>query len=230
MSAIISTVDRRTKLGALLLDVLTREEIDLPSEVTQYPVEDGTTASDHIFLKPETLRITGLIALQDLTGGFSNLATFGFVEVSQNEMKFIDVVEALRTMHKERALVEVNTGQIIYQDFAFSSLNAVRSSDGEGGNWLQLTAELTKITKVKLKSADVPPPENVSGSAAGRAGETGKPAGNSTPSGNNNAQPQQAPAQNPNGTSAAKRIQNYVGQDRIEAGRNNLLGFFGLGR
>jgi hypothetical protein len=229
MSAIISTIDRRTKIGALLLDVLTREEIDLPSEVTQYPVEDGTTASDHIYLKPETLRVTGLIALQDVTGGFSNLATFGFVEVQQNEMKFIDVVEALRTMHKERALVEINTGQILYKDFAFSGMNAVRSSDGDGGNWLQLTVELTKITKVKLKSADVPPPENVSGDASGRAGETNKPAGKTTPSGNNNANTQPTQPENPNGRSIIKSGQRAVGDERIQAARTATRSFFGLG-
>jgi hypothetical protein len=71
---------------------------------------------------------------------------------------------------------------LVYKDFAFSSLNLSRSSDGVGGNWLSIKGELTKITKVKLKTADVPPPENVPSPTSGRAGETNKAAGRSTPS------------------------------------------------
>lgn len=212
MTVVLTQDDRRTKLGVLLLDVLATEELSFPSEVSMYPVEDGTQISDHITQEPERLRLGGLISTADVSGGFGIAAAFGFS--TDNSSKLIDVIEALRQMHKARAPINISTGQLVYYDMAFSNLEARRSSDGDGGNWLNVSAELVKITKVKLKTADVPAPENTSGEAAGRAGETNKPGGRSTP--NSNSSSGNSAAANAQGTTpardqtAALRVRNNV--------------------
>ncbi|WP_424139999.1 phage baseplate protein [Roseomonas chloroacetimidivorans] len=174
--------DRRSKLGGLILDVLVSEEITLEAEVTRYPVEDGAVISDHITQGVETIRISGLVSTADVMA-FSYLSSAVSL-FSDNEQpastKLVDAVDMLRSMHKARALVTVSTGQMIYTDMGFTSLRAVRSNSDKGGNWLEIQAELTKVRKVTLKSAEVP--ENkAKGAARGRAGATNTPAGKSSP-------------------------------------------------
>lgn len=162
--------DRQTKLGSLSLDVLVTEEINLEADVTRYPVEDGTVISDHITQGPETLRISGLVSTADV---------LAFSFASPGMTKLIDAIEALRTMHRDRALIAVSTGQMLYRDMAFTSMRATRSNGERGGNWLEINAELTKVRKVKLRTAEVPE-ATAQGEAKGRAGKTNTPAGKSS--------------------------------------------------
>lgn len=172
MISVFSFSDRRSQLGALVLDVLISEEIDLAAEVTRYPVEDGTTISDHITQGVETVRISGMVST-------ASVAAFSF-SAAPGMVKLVDAVEKLRAMHKARAVVTISTGQMVYKDMAFTSLNAVRTAGERGGNWLSIKGELVKVRKVKLKQAEVPA-EPVAEPAKGRAGQTNKPAGKASP-------------------------------------------------
>lgn len=222
---VLSSVDRRTKLGALVLDVLLTEEIDFESQVTLYPVETGVLITDHITRGAEKIRLSGMMSTADLAGGQGTAAAFGFG--LDNSSKLVDVIEILRGMHAARAMVEVSTGQMVYKDFAFSSLNAQRTAGGDGGNWLSVKAELIKINKVTLKKADVPPPQTTQEPAAGRAGQTNQPAGKTTPSSSNTPR---------NGVSdsylfqARDAITNPAPNGTIANLRNNGAAFLGLGR
>lgn len=175
---VMSFPDRRTHMGTLVLDVLLSEEIDMPSQVSQYPVEDGTIISDHITQGSETLRISGLMSIAGVAA-FSNLSPL--IGAAKGGAKMIDIVESLRSMHRNRALVVVSSGQSYFRDFAFTSLSMHRSADDGGGNWLSIKAELIKVRKVRLKTAEVPA-KVAAAPASGRAGATGQPAGRSTPS------------------------------------------------
>lgn len=169
MMTVLSFADRRTRLGGLVLDVLVSEEIDLAAEVTRYPVEDGTIISDHITQGVETVRIAGMV---------STASVMAFSFTGGGAYKLVDAVEMLRDMHKARALVTISTGQMIYTDMGFTNLNAVRSNDERGGNWLQVRGELVKVRKARLRTAEVPEAP-AQAPAKGRAGETNKPAGKS---------------------------------------------------
>lgn len=176
---VATTTDRRTRLGVLILDVTVTEELGFQAEVSQYPVESGVTISDHVTQGAETLRISGFVATQDV-GSFEASDT--------GELKVVDVVESLRRIHADRAVLEVSTGQVRYADMAFTDLRAVRSGDAGQGNFFQITGELTKVRKVNLKTAEVPA-ERVSAQdgAKGRSGQTNKPGGNAGRAGQNAA-------------------------------------------
>lgn len=228
MSAVFMFTDRRTKLGVLLLDVLLTEEVDFDGEPTQYPVEDGTLISDHIPEGVERIRIGGVISTADASGGFGIAGALGFGV--DRSMKLIDVIEALRKMRKDRALVTVSTGQLVYKDMAFASLNAQRSADDKGGNWLSVKAELVKINKVKLKTADVPAPEATSGAGtAGRAGQTNQPAGRSTPSGTSGGTygPTQSPSDSTLGVRLRDGVRGAAPDSLTGQVRDQLRGFMG---
>ena len=202
MSAVLQWSDRRTQLGILLLDVLMTEEIDFASQVTMYPVENGSTITDHVTQGVKTVRLGGLMSTANVSGAGSNVAGFGFG--FDGSAKVIDVIESLETMHKTRALISVSTGQMVYQNMAFTSMNAQRSSDGKGGNWLSIKAELVEVRKVTLKTADVPA-ENVAAPAKGRAGATATAAGRTTPDNTNSLI---GPPRNAGDSTIAKSLQN----------------------
>ena len=164
---VATTTDRRSKLGILILDVTVTEELGFQAEISAYPVEDGVTISDHVTQGAETLRVSGVVATQDV-GSFEAGDT--------GELKVVDVVESLRRIHADRAVLEISTGQLQYKDFAFSDLRAVRSADGGQGNFLSITGELTKVRKVNLRAAEVPA-ARVADPAKGRSGDTNKPSG-----------------------------------------------------
>jgi hypothetical protein len=181
MSILLTSTTIRASLGAILLDCLLSEEITYESQVTLYPVETGVEISDHITQGSKKVRISGVISTKDVSSGFGFSSLFGYA--TDNSAKLIDIVEAMEKMHSDRAIVDIYTNQILYETMAFTSLNISRSADQMGGNWASIKAELIKIRKVSLKTADVPAEEKTAEPAKGRSGETNKPAGKSNASG-----------------------------------------------
>lgn len=166
---------RLAQLGVLYLDVLITENLSLPSDVTKYPIEDGTgDVTDHIVQNNEELNITGAI---------SAATSFGMEFGPLCYSKMIDAVAQLRDMHKARQAVTVMTGLGRYTDMAFTALAVNRQAGDKGGQWLDINASLRKIKKVTLKQTDLPPDTS---SASGKTGTTEKKSGQS---GNSNEQP-----------------------------------------
>lgn len=168
--------DRRTKMGTLMLDVLVAEEIEFPSEVTQYPVEDGTVISDHITQGPERVRISGLVSTADVVA-FAYFRDGG----GQGATKLVEAVDALREMHAARAMVSISTGQMLHTDMGIAGMTARRSAGGDGGNWLEIQADFVKVRRVRLKQAEAPAAGTAGdGGAKGRTGKTAAKAGKAT--------------------------------------------------
>lgn len=165
----------RSKVGYLELDVLVTENLSLPSDVTKYPIEDGSEISDHITQGSEELNITGSISGSTSFG----LSYFGDpTKLGSCRSKIIDAVDTLRKMHKERKVIKVVTGLGKYEDMAFTALSLNRGSGDKGGNWIDINASLRKIKKVKLKTADLPA-EQAKGDAKGKTGKTESKTGKS---------------------------------------------------
>jgi len=173
--------NQQSKLGALFLDVLVSEQINLPSKVTMYPIETGDgEISDHIVRSQEEITITGAIAAGSSEISLSGIAkavsggSFGVEFGPLCYTKLIDAIDKLRTMHKDRQIVSVVTGLGKYDNMAFTTLTIDRSNSANtGGQWLQVNATLRKIKKVTLKKADLPS-EQTSGTATGKSGQTEK--------------------------------------------------------
>lgn len=197
----------------------------MDSAITLYPVEDGTIISDNISQGTKRLKISGLISTVDAGGGFGIAATLGFGS-DDKSAKLVDIMETIERIHDAREIITVSTGQLIYRDMAFSSISAKRSNNEGGGNWLAIDAEMINIRKVKLKSADAPPAEQVAPPAQGRSGATNQPAGANANGGNT---PQ---ADNGRGRSALVSLRNTI-RDSPTAGRigdavrNGLGGLLG---
>ena len=125
---------KRTTIGVLELDALLTENTSLSSQITEYPIEDGTVISDHITRESERLSLSGVI-----TG------TGTLFNVGLGKYKLIAAKETLRELHAKRELVTIVTGLDVYEDFAIESLEIERNSDD--GERLNISAEFRKIQK-----------------------------------------------------------------------------------
>lgn len=167
------------QLGVLYLDVLLTENLTLPSDVTKYPIEDGTgDVTDHITQNNEELNITGAV---------SAATSFGMEFGPLCYSKMIDTVAQLRNMHKARQTITIVTSLGRYTDMAFTNLTVNRQAGDKGGQWLSINASLRKIKKVTLKQTDLPPDTS---SASGKTGTSEKKSGES---GNSNKTPNTSP-------------------------------------
>lgn len=156
-------IGKRTVIGVLELDALLTESTSLRSQITEYPVEDGSVISDHITQDSETLSIEGVI-----TGAGT------LFNISEGKAKLIVAKEALRELHKKRELITVVTGIDVYEDFAIESCEISRNN--EDGEQFSVNLELKKINKVTLRTEEIPPEKN-KGKATGKAGKTKTKAG-----------------------------------------------------
>ena len=171
LSSVFSALFQTTQsqLGYLYLDVLLNETLTLPSEVTKYPIEDGSgDISDHITMNNEELNIVGAISAATSFG-----AEFG----SKCYSKMTDAIDQLRSMHEDRTTFDVITGLGQYEDMGFTSLSIARQSGDKGGQWLNITAQLRKVKKVSLKTTELP--ADTSSTANGKTGSTEKRGGKS---------------------------------------------------
>jgi hypothetical protein len=152
-------------ISYLMLDVLTTENLSLPSDVTKYPIEDGSgDFTDHITAHNEEIKITGMI---------SSATSFGIEFGPLCYSKMIDAIDQLRKMHKARTTVTVVTGLGKYEDMAFTDMTIDRSNSANiGGQWLTINVGLRKIIKVTLQTTDLPPEQNAASDVKGKTGKT----------------------------------------------------------
>lgn len=205
--------DKQSQLGYLFLDVLVSEQLNLPSDVTKYPIEDGTgDISDHITQNNEELTINGLISSATSFGVEFNLLG------NLCHSKMTDAIDQLRKMHKERKEIKITTGIGKYEDMAFTALTVQRSAGDKGGQWLDINATLRKIKKVKLKKSDLPA-DGAKDDAKGKTGSTEKKSGKSGSSSEAPSGPYQTPLD--------KAIQS--GKGVASSAGKSIGGFFGIG-
>jgi hypothetical protein len=159
-----------SQVGALVLDVLVSEKFSFKADVTEFPIESGSEASDHVITKPERISISGLI---------SN--TYAIEFAGDGGIKHSNALDTLRFMINEKLPMTVITGMTRYHDMVIESIEGTRTAD-KGGNWLDLSFELVQISKVSLRTTEIAE-ERAATSARGRAGTTAQAAGRTTTAG-----------------------------------------------
>ena len=121
---------QKGKIGSVELDVTMREDHRYSSRVTNYPVEEGSTLSDHIINEPAEITLEGIVT-------DSPLSILSFFNRS------VDAFNQFVEIHEKRELVTVVTGLKIYPNMAITSLNVPR--DLRTGQSLKFTIELQNV-------------------------------------------------------------------------------------
>ena len=159
-------------IGELELDATIQETHEYQNDVTEYPVEDGSTLSDNIRLAPERVTISGFVTNTPVSVIQENKAEVvekfdGTVEVKNlkrdevnNNVEFaLDVLlriagRKIDGADSEPELVTIVTGLRVYTDMAMTTLNIPR--DATTGQALKFDASFVKIKKVNTETIELP--------------------------------------------------------------------------
>lgn len=169
-------------VALLSVDAVLEEQHSLKSRVTQYPIEDGGTISDHVYNEPEAVTLTGFItntpvgsepatlvrfdtSLQLATGleGFQAFQPpAGYATAAE------DGFQVLQRLRERRAPVTILSNLQRYENMVLTDLDIPRNAatgrakDGQGGT-LKFTASFqrvrfvaTETTTVDLRSTSLP--------------------------------------------------------------------------
>ena len=123
-------------ISTLQVDVTPSESHDLPSQVTEKPVEDGSNINDNVILGNEKVSISGILT-DDRLG------------TSQ-----ADKWRALKEIRRSREPFTVTTSLEVYENMIFTNISASRDVSSVGAVFF--TADLTRVRIIASETAQVP--------------------------------------------------------------------------
>lgn len=144
----IGTPTSKTQIGAIALDAAITDTHEFSAEVTDHPLETGSSVQDHVYLNPDRLTIEGEISNSpvQIFGGLLS----GFSGISDRR---VEAYEELKALNKARAPITVVTGLAVYDNMVMDSLKFPR--DQNTGQRLLFTAEFKKVTFVETKNVAI---------------------------------------------------------------------------
>ena len=131
-------------IGSIEVDAFVTEIHTRTSELTKYPVEDGTDISDHIINMPVELSVEGRISP----------AAVNLLQVRRQSNRHITAFEEINLLIDNKELVTVVTGLKTYDDMHIKSFNVDRNSSN--GSVLDFTMMLDQARKVETQLTTVP--------------------------------------------------------------------------
>lgn len=138
--------------AGIVVDATLTESHVLSSEVTMYPVEDGSTISDHVQLKPLVYNMTGVIS--DTPIGFLILGDVGSAINSVQKYfgsgRSQEAYYAIFNLWKSRAPFTVTTNLKRYENMIFTSF--IVDDDVDTSNEINFKATLQQVTIVTSQS------------------------------------------------------------------------------
>ena len=147
-------------VGEISLDLILTETHSLNAVVTQHPVQDGSTISDHITILPRSGTMRALVsnfslstAKGDAHADWDEIYDQG--EAAQNSIpnRAEEAGKKLKDLVKKREVVKVVTSLEVYEDVALTRVETTR--DGDTGDALEIDIDYEQVTKVKLKETKV---------------------------------------------------------------------------
>lgn len=137
-----ATFSPQRSIGGITADVTLEEVHDDQLVITNHPVEQGASITDHAFKNPARLLVTI---------GFSNSSpNSGFDPEYVNEM-----YQQFLTMQIERELLDVFTGRRNYQNMLIAGLHLATQQDTE--NAAIIAVDLQEVLLVQTQTVAVPP-------------------------------------------------------------------------
>ena len=147
-------------VGEISLDLILTETHSLNAVVTQHPVQDGSTISDHITILPRSGTMRVLVsnfslstAEGDARAAWDEIYAQGEAAQKTLPKRAEEAWKKLKDLVKTRELVKVVTSLEVYEDVALTRVETTR--DGDTGDALEIDIDYEQVTKVKLKETKV---------------------------------------------------------------------------
>lgn len=138
------------------LDVRERSGMSLSSQVSDNPVEAGTTVADHVIKDPRRITLEGLVSDSPVGQTRQNVGLQGDDEQVSPGSRAMSCYQAFNDAWEKSSPLTVINELGVFDDMMIENLEFPREQ-GRGGNaiWFELT--LKQITVVESQSASLPP-------------------------------------------------------------------------
>lgn len=130
-----ATIIPKRSIGAFNATVTIEEIASDTLEITQHPVQQGATVTDHAYLKPANVAIRILFDAADAP--------------------LAETYSKLRQLQASREPFDLVTGKRAYKNMLLKSLG--QTNDAQTENVLSINAELQEIFVVQVEVTTVPP-------------------------------------------------------------------------
>lgn len=148
--------ETKTKIGDLVIDVCTKENIKFSSTVTEHPLETKESVNDHIYKNSRRLRIEGFIT-------DTPMRVFGFIETplqknsvsslinnvksflpfNQDAKPSVLAYQLLHQLWQDRALITVVTSLDSFTNMTITDLDS--NKDPDTGGRFEFVVELVQL-------------------------------------------------------------------------------------
>lgn len=147
MSEIAAIALLPRSIAGLVFDATFEEVHTSELEVTDNPVESGSSITDHAFMKPYKLRITAGVTNTPFRIQFGD--PFG-----EGETRIKNAFQLLRELQARREPFSVNTGLTPYDNMVVTSLTTPQ--DKSSANAIAFTVELREVQIVYTQIVEYP--------------------------------------------------------------------------
>jgi len=145
-------------IGGVIMDVTVEETHTDELEITEHPVQQGASITDHAFKLPSSVTITA--GASDAGGN------------DGGDKRSVEVYEALLKLQGSREPFDLVTGKRTYKNMLIKSLSVTTDKDTE--NILLVTAELKEIILASVQAVAVPRSRQKNGHKTGGVDQRGK--------------------------------------------------------
>lgn len=147
------TVKPKRKIGTFTAYVTLEEIATDTLEITQHPVQFGADISDHAYKKPAQLAIRAIWSDEDrsVTEMYKDFLTLHWNHKSK---PLTEVYKDLLALQNSRIPFDVVTGKRSYKNMLISGL--LQTTDQQTENCLAVSATLTEVILVNVKTSTVP--------------------------------------------------------------------------
>lgn len=152
-----------SKIGELFIDGTHMETIDYSSEITNHPIETGSSISDHIYINPLKVKMEGSITdtsvdivgtIKDVAGLFDGNLLNNLVDKFKGKgSKSTAAYELLKDLHASKSLVTVVNYLDTFDNMVIETLTFPR--DNKVGNRLFFEITLKQITLASVKTVSI---------------------------------------------------------------------------
>lgn len=149
----------KTTIGLVEFDTSLSERHTSESEATEHPMEEGSSVTDHIIIKGDTFEMNGLITDTPIIYLAALNATSPVKSggISYSSMaRSIEGYEYLKQQQKDRALLDVLTSLVRYENMYLASINVLR--DQNNGKVLNCNLVMKEVLKSYTTTIEIPIP------------------------------------------------------------------------
>jgi hypothetical protein len=144
MSVEIQRVIDSSTIAVLKLDATISSGLSFPTAITEIPVEDGGTITDHARNEPDTVTVTGFVTNTPVT----------LLGLEADDSLARGALDSLLEMRAKKEVVNVVTGIHTFESMMMTALDVPQ--DAQNANALTFTATFRKITKVSAEVIQFP--------------------------------------------------------------------------